>query len=70
MKTIDIEDIQFTSSVFPTAEDVALGESLDDDERKAVIERDLKEAKASGIAPRQTMAEIIAEMRAKTSCEL
>ena len=65
--TIDVSHVKFTSTVMPTDEDIALWESLSEAEQEAVLDRELAEAEASGTAPKQTMAEIIAEARAKAA---
>ncbi len=66
MKTIDIETIKFSSTVFPTAEDIALWESLSDQERLAVLTRQEQAAFDSGIAEKASMREILDETRAET----
>jgi hypothetical protein len=66
----DISHIRFTSTVFPSAEDIVLWDSLSAEEKRAVIARELHEAEASGLAPKQTMAEIIAEARTELGHEL
>ena len=62
-KTVDISGIKFSSTTFPTQEDMELWESLIDEQRKAVEIRDVREGLASGLAEPCTMADIIAEAR-------
>lgn len=64
-KTVDISGIKFSSTVFPTPEDMELWESLTYEQRKAVEIRDVKEGQASGLAEPCTMADIIAEAKAE-----
>jgi hypothetical protein len=62
-KTININNIKLSSTVFPTAEDMALWQSLSEEERLAIIERDEQEAYQSGIAPHVSKDELIARVR-------
>ena len=64
IKIVDLSRIKFTSTVFPTAEDMALWESLTPEQRKAVEMRDVEEGYASGLAEPCTMADVIAEAQA------
>lgn len=41
--------VQLTSTVFPTADDVVLWQSLTAEERLAMLDADLEEARTSGI---------------------
>ena len=68
-KTIDVSHIRFTSTVFPTEEDMRLWDSLSAEERRAVVRRDLDEAEASGVAEPETIGQVIERVRraAKTS---
>ena len=68
-KTVDISGIKFSSTTFPTQEDMELWESLTDEQRKAVEIRDEEEGLASGLAEPCTMADIIAEAKAETKAE-
>ncbi len=70
IKTIDISHIRFTSTAQPTEEDVKLWDSLSSDEQRAVLYRELEKSRASGLAPKQTMAEMIAEFRTEMVNEL
>ena len=65
-KSIDIFHIRFTSTVFPTDEDMKLWNSLSADERRAVVRRDLDEAEASGVAEQESAEEIIRRVRAES----
>jgi len=62
-EAIDVSHIQFTSTVYPTENDMKLWHSLSAEEQHAVIMRDVEEALKSGIAEEQSMAEVIAEAR-------
>ncbi len=61
----DVFHIRFSSTVFPTEEDMKLWNSLTLEEKKAVELRDVKEGEASGLAEPCTMEEIIAEAKAE-----
>ena len=63
IKTKDISNIQFTSTVFPTAEDQALWNSLSNEQRLAIIEREEEIAFQSGVAPHESKDEILARVR-------
>ncbi len=65
IETIDISGITFSSTVFPSKEDIKLWESLTLEQRKAVELRDVEEGRASGLAEPCTMADIIAEAKAE-----
>ena len=69
IKTVNISEIKFTSTVFPTPEDMALWESLTHEQRKAVELRDVKEGYSSGLAEPCTMADVIAEAQAEMKNE-
>lgn len=66
VKTLDVSDVHFASTVFPTDEDMKLWSSLTADEQRAVVRRDLDEAEASGIAERESAEEIIRRIRAES----
>ena len=66
MKTIDVSHIRFTSTVFPTDEDMKLWDSLSAEEQRAVVRRDLDEAEASGIAEAESAEEIMQRVRAES----
>ena len=65
VKSMDVSQIRFTSTVFPTEEDMTLWNSLTPEEQRAVIRRDLDEAEASGIAKPETTEAVIRRMRAE-----
>ena len=65
IKTVDISEIKFSSTTFPTQEDMDLWESLTYEQRKAVELRDVKEGQSSGLAEPCTMDDIIAEAKAE-----
>jgi hypothetical protein len=66
----DISDIQFSSTVFPTDEDMKLWHSLSPEEQRAVIQRELDEGEASGIAAPESMEQMIQRVRAETAHDL
>ena len=63
IETIDISHVKFTSTVFPTDEDMKLWNSLTPEQRKAVEPRDEEQGYQSGLAEPCTMSEIIAEAK-------
>ena len=65
IETVDVSWVKFTSTVFPTKEDMHLWESLTPEQRKAVELRDEEEGYKSGLAEPCTMADIIAEAKAE-----
>ena len=65
-KTIDISNVKFASTVFPTEEDMRLWDSLSAEQQRAVVRRDLDEAEASGTAEAETMEQIIERVRGET----
>ena len=66
VKDIDISEIKFSSTVFPSEEDMKLWSALSAEEKRAVIARDLDAAEASGIAPVETAQQIIERVRAQS----
>lgn len=66
-KLIDLTTIHFSSTVFPTEDDLAVWNNLSDEEQMAIIERDEESAYQSGIAPHKTKEEILARVRAKNN---
>ena len=66
-KTIDVSHIKFTSSVFPTDEDVKLWDSLTPEEQEAFLLQEEEAAYRSGVAKNaskeEIMAEVLAEMK-------
>ena len=69
VKTVDISGVKFTSTVFPTREDIELWESLTDEQRKAVEVRDEEEGYKSGVAEPRSMSQLIAEAKAEIKKE-
>ena len=65
-KPIDVSHIRFTSTVFPTAEDMKLWDSLTAEEQRAVVRRALDEGEASGVAEPESAEEIIRRVRAES----
>lgn len=65
--TIDVSRIKFTSTVYPTDEDMALWESLSPAEQHAVIMRDvatgLKGSPASKASKAEIMGEVLDELK-------
>ena len=66
VKDIDISEIKFSSTVFPSEEDMKLWSELSAEEQRVVIARDLDAAEASGIAPVETAQQIIERVRAQS----
>lgn len=64
VKSIDVSQIRFNSTVFPTEEDMTLWNGLTPEEQRAVIRRDLDEAEAGGIAKPEAAEAVIQRMRA------
>jgi hypothetical protein len=54
----DISNVHFSSTVFPTDEDMKLWNSLSPEEQRAVVERDLDAAETSGIAAPESMEQM------------
>ena len=69
VKTVDISGVKFTSTVFPTREDIELWESLTDEQRRAVEVRDEEEGYKSGVAEPRSMSQLIAEAKAEIKKE-
>jgi len=65
IKTVDISNVNFSSTVFPTDADMKLWERLTPEQRKAVEVRDEEEGYNSGIAEQRSMQELIAEAKAE-----
>ena len=63
VKDIDISEIKFSSTVFPSEEDMKLWSELGAEKQRAIIARDLDAAEASGIAPAETAQQIIERVR-------
>ena len=64
MTKTDISKTDFSSRVFPTAEDMALWDSLSPAEQRAVIERDEHAGFQSGIAESETLRQRLERVRA------
>ncbi len=60
----DISKIAFSSRVFPTADDMALWESLSAAEQRAIVERDEEAGFRSGAADPETLEDRLARVRA------
>ena len=69
VEAVDISGIKFSSTVFPTPEDMKLWESLTPEQRKAVEIRDEEEGYQSGLAEPCSMQELIAEAKAEMKHE-
>jgi len=65
IETIDISHVKFSSTVFPSKDDMKLWDSLSLEQKKAVEIRDEEEGYQSGLAEPCTMADIIAEAKAE-----
>lgn len=57
--------MKFQSTVFPTAEDIKLWESLSPEQQRAIITRELDEAGKSGVAEDASMDDLMARVRAR-----
>jgi hypothetical protein len=68
-KTV-VSNVHFSSTVFPTEEDMTLWDSLSPEEQRAVVERDLDAAEASGIAAPESMEQMIQRVRANPAHDL
>lgn len=66
-KAIDISHVKFTSTVFPTEEDMRLWDSLSAAEQRAVVRRDLDEGEASGVAEPETVDQVLERVRAESN---
>ena len=69
-KGVDLLDINFTSTVFPTDDDMRLWDSLSADEQRAVIVRDLEAAEASGRSEPESVEDRLKRVRAKMAHDL
>jgi hypothetical protein len=61
----DVSHIRFSSTVFPSREDMKLWDSLTLEQKKAVERREVQKGVDSGLAEPCSMAEIIAEAKAE-----
>ena len=66
IKTVDISEVSFSSTVFPTDADKALWESLSDEQRQALIAQSEQSALESGIADNVSLQELLSESRAES----
>jgi predicted Fe-S protein YdhL (DUF1289 family) len=66
----DVSKVHFTSTVFPTEEDMKLWNSMSPEEQRAVIERDLDAAEASGTAAPESMEQMMQRVRAGQAHDL
>ncbi len=62
----DVAKIKFSSTVFPTAEDIKLWDALSPEDRQAVIIAAEESGFQSGVAPAESVAERLARVRAET----
>lgn len=71
-QTIDLSELGFSADAVanPTKDDIALWNSLSEAQKEAVILAEMDAAEQGGLAPKQSMAEIIAEARAERGHEL
>ena len=67
---IDVSNVHFSSTVFPTDEDMKLWDSLSPEEQRAVVERDLDDAEASGTSASEPMEQMIQRVRANRAHDL
>ena len=61
--TYDVSHAKFSCTVNPSEDDVHLWSSLSDEEKEAVIDRELAQAEESGIADPEDMASRIERVR-------
>ncbi len=69
-KTVDVSHIKFTSTAFPTDEDMKLWHDLTPEQREAVIIEAEEKGFRSGIAPDESVEERLARVRTKAVREL
>jgi predicted Fe-S protein YdhL (DUF1289 family) len=67
---VDISNVQFSSTVFPTEEDMERWHSLSPEEQRAVIRRALDEGEDSGVAAPESMEQMMQRVRAETAHDL
>lgn len=65
-KAVDISHISFTSTVFPTDEDMRLWRSLSPQQQRGVILRDVDDGVRGPAAEKASKDEIMAEALAET----
>jgi len=66
IKTIDISGVTFSSTVFPSSEDIALWEKLSDEQRQVLITQSEQSAFESGIAEKSSLQELLSETRSES----
>ncbi len=66
----DVSNVHFSSTVFPTDEDMKLWDSLSSEEQRAVIERDLDAAEASGVSAPESMEQMMQRVRVEAAHDL
>ena len=64
-KTNSLPEVEFESTVYPTANDIKLWESLSPELQRAIIARELDEAERSGEAASVSMDDLITRVRAR-----
>ena len=64
-KMTNLPEIQFESTVYPTANDIKLWKSLSPELQRAIIARELDEAEKSGEAESASMDDLIERVRAR-----
>ena len=65
VKTVDLSKLSFSSTVFPTDEDKELWKSLNDEQRRALIEGSEQAGFDSGIAENTSLQALLDEARAE-----
>ena len=63
--TTDSPKVAFSSTVFPTDEDMKLWDSLTPEEQLAVIAHDEEQGSRSGVAPAETLEDRLKRVRAQ-----
>ena len=66
-KSIDVSHINFTSTAFPTEEDMKLWNNLTPEQREAVVIEAEEKGFQSGIAPDESAEERLARVRAEAA---
>ena len=65
LEEININNLTFSSKVFPTKEDKELWASLDDHQRQAIIARDEQAGFDSGITKHKNLQDLLTEVRSE-----
>ncbi len=63
--SVDVSKVRFSSTAFPTAEDLKLWHSLSDEEKRAVILRDVREGLDGAVARKFGKDELVAQVLAE-----